>query len=103
MAVYPWSQYQEEEFERRRNEQESLRKHQAKFNCACCFFESRGPEGTKCDNGSWLWDWEKPTGLFRCTRCGRWVCNNCRDKQTGVCLTCTTLPSRSVPQSSESL
>lgn len=60
--------------------QEKLKEHQAKFKCAIygCSIRSSGPSAG---------NWDVPTGLAKCTRCGRWACTE-KHFYKGYCEDC---------------
>ncbi len=72
-----WKQYQIEELERRKREKAQFAAHQDAFSCRTCGRPSIGPSGVKCEDGSWIWDWNKPIGLIQCSAAGQWYCPFC--------------------------
>jgi DNA repair exonuclease SbcCD ATPase subunit len=86
--------------ERRKQEyEERLREHQQRFSCHVCGKPSQGPaevsvyEPLSLEPGmpydryvGTTTDWNSPTGLSKCSKCGKWVCE--KHIYKGICRQC---------------
>lgn len=68
------------------------RREHPRFRCHVCNLESdfAGIPPTyveqQCGNSSWGYDYDKPADLRKCSRCGKWTCDDCM--HLGVCKKC---------------
>lgn len=63
-----------------------------KNHCFICGKHSIGPvlERKETSNGVFIdvLNWDKPEGLVKCVKCGRWVCADSDHSYRGVCAKC---------------